>query len=148
MLSFYTMTAIWGAVYWVLHRLRMEIRPLRWRVVLLALAPLALDGLTHLLNDAIAGTTGAGFRDGNAWLATLTANAWPAFYGGDHVGTFNWWARLFTGVLAAWALAIAFFPRFNQLVRDETARTSHSVPVVTQLTGKQIASNSLNGSIK
>jgi hypothetical protein len=126
MLSWYTLTAVWGAVYWLLRRARVTVKPLRWSLLVLALAPLVLDGLSHMANDILAGMSGTGFRDTNAWLRVLTANAWPAFYAGDHFGTFNWWARLITGVLAAWALAFAFFPRLDRLLRDEAARVTGS----------------------
>lgn len=124
MLSFYTMTAVWGAGYWLLRRARVQVWPLRWGVVALAMAPLALDGLSHLLNDVLVGVSGTGFRDTNAWLRVLTGNAWPAFYAGDQAGAFNWWMRLVTGVLAAWALAFAFFPRFERILAEETERTA------------------------
>ena len=123
MVSWYTMTAIWGAIYWLLRRAGVSPRPLRWSLLLLALAPLALDGATHMLNDMLAGVSGGGFRDTNGWLRVLSANAWPAFYGGDQQGTFNWWARLVTGVLGAWALAAAFFPRLVSRRDAETLNT-------------------------
>ena len=118
MLSWYTMTAIWGAVYWLLCRARLTVKPLRWSLLALALAPLVLDGLSHMLNDILAGMSGTGFRDTNAWLRVLTANALPGFYAGDQFGTFNWWARLLTGVVAAWAFAFAFFPRLDSTFQD------------------------------
>jgi hypothetical protein len=43
---------------------------------------------------------GQGFRDSNAWLATLTNNIFLAtFYSGDAFGSFNSWMRLITGAL-------------------------------------------------
>jgi len=57
-----------------------------------------VDGGTHLISD-LAGI-GQGFRDSNAWLASLTNNAFPAtFYAGDAFGSFNSWMRLITGAL-------------------------------------------------
>lgn len=126
MLSFYTMTPFFGALCWLLRRAEVTVQPLRWGIVALALFPLALDGITHLINDALVGMSGTGFRDTNAWLQALTANAWPAFYAGDQLGAFNWWARLLTGVLAAWALAFAFFPRFEQILAAEAALASRA----------------------
>ena len=119
MLSFYTMTAVWGVAYWLLRRAGVRVRPLRWGLVALLLAPLALDGFSHLLNDILAGVSGAGFRDTNAWLRALTGNAWPDFYSGDQAGTFNWWVRLMSGILAAWALAFAFFPRLEAVLAQD-----------------------------
>ena len=118
MLSFYTMTAVWGAIYWLLRRAGIRVRPLGWGLVALLLAPLVLDGFSHLLNDIFAGVRGAGFRDTNAWLRALTGNAWPDFYAGDQAGTFNLWARLMSGIPAAWALAFAFFPRLEAVLAN------------------------------
>lgn len=126
MLSFYTMTAIWSSLYWLLHVAGVRIKPLHWRMAVLAVVPLVLDGATHLVNDVIYGQSGAGFRDSNAWLQLLTNNTWSAFYAGDQLGTFNWWARLATGVLAAWALAFAIFPRFDALLDGDRAFTANS----------------------
>lgn len=123
MLSFYTGTALWGAVYWGLRRMGVRVRPLPWVWLGLALLPLIMDGLTHALNDTLAGVSGTGFRDTNAWLAALTGQAWPAFYAGDQAGTFNWWMRLVTGLLAAWGLAFAFFPRLEQVMQDATGKS-------------------------
>lgn len=118
MLSWYTMTAVWGAVYWLLRKVHANVKPLRWSLLALALVPLVLDGLTHMVNDLLTGMNSAGFRDTNAWLRVLTGNAWPDFYAGDQFGTFNWWARLVTGVLGAWALAFAVFPRLDAVLHD------------------------------
>lgn len=121
MISFYTMTPIFGLFHVLLRRLR-PIRPLPWRLLILALLPLALDGGTHTLNDLLYGISARGFRDTNAWLALLTGNLFPAFYAGDHAGTFNWWMRLVTGLLAAWGVAFWFFPWLDRLFQDESSR--------------------------
>lgn len=118
MLSFYTMTPVFGLLYAALGRGRW--RPISWRVLVLALLPIALDGTTHILNDLLSGVSGGGFRDTNLWLAALTGNAFPAFYPGDHFGTFNWWARLLTGLLAAWGVAFFAFPWLDKLFQHQT----------------------------
>jgi hypothetical protein len=65
---------------------------------LLAL-PMVVDGGTHALSDVLGGIA-AGFRYGNAWLASLTGNAFaPGFYAGDSLGSFNSWMRLISGLL-------------------------------------------------
>jgi len=120
MISFYTMTPIFGLFYMLLRRLR-PIRPLPWRLLVLALLPLALDGGAHALNDLLYGISASGFRDTNAWLALLTGNAFPAFYKGDHAGTFNWWMRLLTGLLAAWSVAFWFFPWLDRVFYEESS---------------------------
>ena len=52
----------------------------------------------------------------------LTANVLPGFYAGDHLGTFNWWMRLVTGLLAAWGLAFYSFPHLDRQIARERAR--------------------------
>jgi uncharacterized membrane protein len=110
MVSFYTPLFIGGLLF-ALAGWRSRMRraagalPTPWRSLpvrwwLLALVPIFLDGVTHMINDA----TGLGFRDTNAWLAGLTGNALaPTFYAGDAIGSFNWWMRLLTGLLAGFA---------------------------------------------
>lgn len=120
MLSFYTMTPIFGLLYAALRRWRL--RPLPWRVFVLTLLPIALDGATHILSDLLYGVSNSGFRDTNVWLALLTGNAFPAFYAGDQLGTFNWWARLLTGLLAAWGIAFFALPWLDQLQRRRDAQ--------------------------
>ena len=122
MISFYWMTPVWGLVYAALRQRRGAIRPLALKVILLALAPLVIDGVTHIANDTLYGVAGGGFRDTNAWLAWLTANAFPGFYAGDQVGTFNWWMRLLTGILAAWGLVFGYLPWVDGLLRREEKR--------------------------
>jgi uncharacterized membrane protein len=106
MISFYT--SIWAfAVLW--HAFRRTGRPLPWWAMLLLLLPMVLDGGSHAVSDLYG--IGQGFRDTNAWLAALTAHAFPAgFYAGDALGSFNSWMRLLTGVLAGFGLAWFAFP--------------------------------------
>jgi len=113
MIAFYTMTPVFGLMYTGLRR-RITVRPLSLQTFLLALLPLAIDGSTHALNDALFGPYSMeGFRNTNAWLAAFTLNRFPELYAGDHLGTFNWWARLLTGLLAAWAVAFTLFPMLD-----------------------------------
>ncbi len=88
-----------------------RVRPLPVWATLTMLAPMALDGGTHFLSD-LAGL-GQGFRDQNAWLATLTGNILPsAFYAGDALGSFNSWMRILTGILFGLGIAWAAVPYF------------------------------------
>lgn len=120
MISFYAMTPVFGLLYATLRRwLR---RPLPLRVLLLTLLPLALDGFSHMASDTLFGVSGGGFRDTNAWLAVLSNNAFPGFYAGDHFGTFNWWMRLLSGLLAAWGIAFTLFPWLDRLLGVEQRR--------------------------
>ncbi len=122
MISFYTLTPVFGLLYVALQR--WVRRPLPLQLFLLALLPMTLDGVSHMISDVGWGISGGGFRDTNAWLALLTGNAFPAFYAGDHFGTFNWWMRLVTGLLAAWGVAFYVFPWLDRFLCAERQRYS------------------------
>ena len=110
MISFYT--SVWlFAVLW--YPFRQKVKPLSWWGFALLLLPIAIDGGTHAISD-FAGI-GQGFRDTNAWLATLTNNTFSAtFYAGDALGSFNSLMRFVTGLLAGLAIAWLAFPYFFQ----------------------------------
>lgn len=106
MISFYT--SIW---LFALARcpLRRKIKPLSWWMFALLLLPMILDGSTHAVSD-LAGI-GQGFRDTNEWLAVLTNHSLPvSFYAGDALGSFNSWARFFSGLLAGLGIVWLAFP--------------------------------------
>ena len=123
MISFYALIPVWGLCYALLRQTGRRVRPLSLRALLWVLVPLLVDGFTHLLNDAFVGDFVSGFRDTNAWLAMLTGNAFPGFYAGDSMGTFNWWMRLLTGMLAAWGVAFALFSLLDEIMRQEALRS-------------------------
>lgn len=60
MISFYTMIPIFGSAY-LLPQLRLS-KPISFRLLLLTLLPLLIDGFTHALNDVFSGISGSGFR--------------------------------------------------------------------------------------
>jgi uncharacterized membrane protein len=119
MISFYFMTPIFGLVYAFLRTAGIRVRPMPWQLLAIMLVPMAIDGVTHGINDIVSGMAGTGFRDTNAWLAILTGGAFPALYAGDQWGSFNAWARLITGVWAAFGLAFFTFPWLDQLIEQE-----------------------------
>ncbi len=93
--------------------------------LLIGVLPIGLDGVSHMVNDAIAGTSGLGFRDTNAWLAALTFNVFPSsFYAGDALGSFNSWMRWITGFLFSFAAVFAVFPMIDQSMRDVAAHVT------------------------
>jgi hypothetical protein len=124
MVSFYFMAPIFGLVYALLRSTGVRVKPMSWMLLAALLAPIAIDGVSHALNDLLSGMAGGGFRDTNAWLAALTGNVFPGFYAGDQFGTFNWWARLITGLLAALGLAFFTFPWLDQLIEQEFPQIS------------------------
>jgi uncharacterized membrane protein len=119
MVSFYGGWFLFALLYALL---RGRTRGLRWQVAALLILPMALDGISHMISD-LWGVT-AGFRQSNAWLATLTFNAFPqSFYTGDAWGSFNSLARLVTGLLAAFSLIFWLLPLLDRVVvRDKERR--------------------------
>ncbi len=106
-----TYGGIWlGALLWAIFGKRVSrLSLVVWLVV--GVLPLGLDGVTHMINDGIAGSSGQGFRDTNDWLRVLTFNAFPAdFYYGNQLGSFNSWARWITGLLFGITTVFAIFP--------------------------------------
>jgi uncharacterized membrane protein len=87
-------------------------QPPRWSwALLLPYLPLLLDGLSHAIDD----TFRLGIRADNAWLAALMGNLLaPTFYTGDAIGSFNWWARLLTGLLAGFAFVRQVYPLLDR----------------------------------
>ena len=112
MVSLYTGLLLWAALLGPWRR-RLPRLPL-WALALMVL-PLAVDGVTHTISDFIG--IGASFRYDNAgWLAPLTGGAFgPGFYVGNGIGTFNWWARLITGLLAALGAAWFALPLVEEI---------------------------------
>jgi uncharacterized membrane protein len=101
---------VWlGGIVYALSQRRLRVPLAAWALV--GVLPLGLDGLSHMLNDIVAGTTGLGFRDTNAWLQALTGGVFPqSFYAGDALGSFNSWARWITGLLFSFTTVFALFP--------------------------------------
>jgi uncharacterized membrane protein len=114
MVFMYTSILVFGGFWWLFRR---RIKPLPWWGLIILLSPMAVDGTSHLISD-LAGI-GMGFRDSNAWLATLTNNAFYAgFYAGDAFGSFNSWMRLLTGALFGLGIVWFGFPYLNKSFKD------------------------------
>lgn len=120
MISVYGGVWVAGLVWAAMGARRAPRIGLLWWIVL-GVVPLAIDGVTHMVNDVVAGTTGLGFRDTNAWLAQLTNHALPrSFYEGNDLGSFNSWARWLTGFVFSFASVFALFPIIGNSM-DDTA---------------------------
>jgi uncharacterized membrane protein len=119
-----TYGGIWlaGLIYGLLRKRAPRVSLLVWLFV--GILPIGLDGFSHLINDILAGTTGLGFRDNNAWLQALTGNIFPAsFYAGDQFGSFNSWMRWITGLLFAFTTVFAVFPVIDRSFRETVEPT-------------------------
>jgi len=104
-------------LYALLRKHLPRLSPIAW--LLLAIVPMALDGFSHMINDVVAGISGTGFRDTNAWLQVLTGNIFPAnFYAGDALGSFNSLARLVTGALFGLTTIWLIYPFIETAMRD------------------------------
>jgi uncharacterized membrane protein len=119
---------IWlGALAFALVRCRFK--PISLWVYGLCVAPMAIDGTTHLVSDLWG--IGQGFRDSNEWLAVLTNHTLPTwFYAGDALGSFNSWMRLLTGLLFGLGTAALMLPYLEQ-----------SFAQVHEQLGRRVASN-------
>jgi uncharacterized membrane protein len=118
------MVSLYGSIFLgglIFALLRQRLKFPNWRIFGLMIAPIIVDGVTHLFSD-LAGI-GQGFRYNNAWLATLTGNLFPqSFYVGTELGSFNSWMRLTTGLLFGLAVVWMVYPVFETYFRD-TRRT-------------------------
>lgn len=91
-----------------------KIKVLPWWGLVLFLLPMAVDGASHFISD-LAGI-GQGFRASNAWLAHLTGYALsPSFYSGDAIGSFNFIARLISGILFGLGVTWFAFPYLEEV---------------------------------
>ena len=82
-----------------------------------------------MLDDAL----GLGFRTTNMWLNSITGGMLsPQFYAGDALGSFNWWARLITGLVAGFAFAFQVYSQLDQgfasMANATTRDRVHSAP--------------------
>jgi len=123
MVSLYSPLFLGALLYWWTGRTWQPVR-WSWRL-LLPYLPLLIDGLSHSVDDLFA----LGIRTENGWLASLTNGAFPlSFYSGDAIGSFNWWMRLITGLVASFALVRQLYPHldrgFAAMLHGNRSRTS------------------------
>ena len=109
MVSLFTPLFVGGLLYGLSGK-RWKPQPWRWWL-LVPYLPLMLDGSSHSINDMLH----LGVRETNGWLATITGHAFaPTFYAGDSIGSFNWWARLISGIVAGFAFTRLVYPYLNK----------------------------------
>jgi uncharacterized membrane protein len=117
MMSFYGSIWIGGLIFALFRKRIRQLSPIAW--LFAGIFPVGLDGITHFINDAIAGTTGAGFRDTNDWLRSITFDAFPNwFYVGDAFGSFNSDMRWITGILFGLTTVWFLFPIIEDSMRE------------------------------
>ena len=102
-------------------RHRRPLHPLGLLTFALLLAPITIDGATHLISDINGGLV-AGFRYANLWLADLTGNVLPTwFYVGDAFGSFNSWMRLISGLTFGFGCVWLAFPYLERAISETAA---------------------------
>jgi len=132
MFSLYTSILLFAWLWWPL---RKKVRSLHLFGFFLLALPMVVDGVSHTVSDLT--SLDQGFRYANAWLATLTQNAFPAwFYYGDALGSFNSWMRLITGTLFGLGAVWFLFPILD---RHFTAE------ILLQQARKELRDRLLNG---
>lgn len=107
MITMYTSIFILGLIYAWLRQRNIRLSGLPWWLFLLFVAPLGLDGTTHLINDVLR----LSFRDTNEWAAMLTGHIFsPTFYAGDALGSLNSWFRIVSGLLFGFGVTGFLWP--------------------------------------
>ena len=110
MVAMYGSIFLFGILYAILRERGIKMPPIPWWLFLIFITPMAIDGITHLINDVLR----ADFRQTNQWAAILTAYALPAhFYAGDHFGSLNSLLRLITGLLFGFGVVAFLWPMMD-----------------------------------
>jgi uncharacterized membrane protein len=107
MVAMYGSIFLFGLLYALLRERGIPVPGMPWWLFVLFIFPMAIDGTTHLINDALR----LDFRQTNEWAAILTGNAFPAsFYQGDLFGSLNSVLRLVTGLLFGFGVVGFLWP--------------------------------------
>jgi uncharacterized membrane protein len=111
MISMYGSIFLFGLLYALLRRQSRPLKGIAWWLFFIFILPLGLDGVTHLINDALR----LDFRQTNDWAAILTNNSLPAgFYDGDGFGSLNSMLRLVTGILFGFGVVAFLWPLMDK----------------------------------
>ncbi len=107
MVSMYTSIFIFGLIYALLRESGFRFGGISWWLFALLIVPMAIDGTTHLINDALR----LDFRQHNQWAVVLTNGFFPPeFYVDDALGSLNSWLRLITGILFGFGVVAFLWP--------------------------------------
>jgi uncharacterized membrane protein len=111
MVAMYTSIFLFGLLYAILRERGIRFKGISWWVFLLFILPMAVDGTTHLINDALR----LDFRQTNQWAVILTNNALPAsFYPDDMFGSLNSVLRIITGLLFGFGVVAFLWPMMDK----------------------------------
>jgi uncharacterized membrane protein len=107
MVAMYTSILIFGLLYAVFRQSGLRLPGMPWWLFFLFILPLALDGTTHLINDALR----LHFRQTNEWAVFVTGGVFPAeFYADDLFGSLNSVLRLASGILFGFGVVGFLWP--------------------------------------
>lgn len=121
MVYMYGAVLLEGIIFGALRH-RRQIRPIGLLMFVLLLAPITIDGITHMFSDINGGLL-ADFRYYNQWLVDLTGNILPSwFYVGDAFGSFNSWMRFISGFAFGYGCVWLMFPHLNQSISGTAIR--------------------------
>jgi uncharacterized membrane protein len=107
MIAMYGSIFLFGLLYALLRQRNIQFKGISWWLFFLLILPMAVDGTTHLINDALR----LDFRQTNEWAAVLTGYALPhTFYAGDAFGSLNSVLRLVTGIIFGFGIVAFLWP--------------------------------------
>ncbi|MFN8453913.1 MAG: DUF2085 domain-containing protein [Anaerolineae bacterium] len=131
MVSMYGSIFLFGLLYALLRERGIRLKGMPWWLFLLFLAPMALDGTTHLINDVLR----LDFRQTNEWAAIITNYQFPAdFYAGDSFLSLNSLLRLVTGILFGWGVVGFLWPMMESEFSPRRSLNSRISAEIRQLT--------------
>jgi uncharacterized membrane protein len=111
MVAMYVSIFLFGLIYALLREAGWHPQGIPWWGFIILILPLALDGTTHLINDALR----LDFRQTNEWAAILTSQAFPPdFYAGDMFGSLNSVLRLVSGICFGLGVVGFLWPMMDQ----------------------------------
>jgi uncharacterized membrane protein len=111
MVAMYTSIFVLGLLYALLRQRGIRWPGLPWWGFFVLIAPLAVDGTTHLVNDALR----LDFRHFNKWAVALSPGLFPPeFYVGDLLGSLNSVLRIISGLLFGLGVVWFLWPMMDQ----------------------------------
>jgi uncharacterized membrane protein len=111
MVAMYTSIFLFGLLYALLRQRGIRLKGISIWFFMILILPMALDGTTHLINDALR----LQFRQTNTWAVVLSGNIFPAgFYVDDMFGSLNSLLRIITGIIFGYAVVAFLWPMMDQ----------------------------------
>lgn len=125
MVAMYTSIFLFGLLFALLRRQGIRWKGMSWPLLIIFILPLAIDGTTHLINDALR----LDFRDTNQWAVVLTNGVFPSvFYAGDLLGSLNSVLRIGTGLLFGFGIVGFLWPLMDNEFSSPSTRQIAGAP--------------------